>query len=79
MKLENCDILFSEGNKNNPLIFAANFERITLKNIVCNNEYSSVIDLFGDGAGKVEIDGGNVLRAFEKPFDFKPDFQTKSI
>lgn len=79
LTIENCSIEFNNDNKNNPIVNAANFDKIILKDLTCNNEYISAIDCYSESGGVVEIFGGNTEKVFKKAMQLKKDFKTKCI
>lgn len=79
LTMENCKIDFCKDDRENPIVNAANFERITLNNVTCNNEYAALIDCYGETAGEVNVTGGNISERFEKEIQYKTDFKTQAI
>ena len=79
LTMENCKIDFYKDDLKNPIINAAHFARITLNNVICNNEYPAVIDCYSETAGEITVQKGNVLEKFEKEIQYKQDFKTQNL
>lgn len=77
--MENCAVEFNAEHKNSPMMNAANFDKITLKNVTTNAEYSAAIDCYSPSAGETVIEGGNVIKQFKTVVEFKTDFKTQMI
>lgn len=60
LEIDNCEMNFIKGEENNPLIKAANYNKITLSEVTTNGGYPAAVELLGGTGGNIIIRGGNL-------------------
>lgn len=79
LTMQNCVIDFDDTALDNPIVSAANFNKIELINVNTNADYPAAIDCYSKKAGEIMIDGGNVAERFKTTIEHKTQFKTQNI